>query len=152
MATLYYTTIEDLQDRLGESLYNKLTNREGGETGDDDIAAQMLEEAEAVVHSWIGGRYAVPVDVSSDTVLALTLKRRVLQIAPFVAHANAIRRSIPENWRDLYDEAMKWLRAVGKGDIPLSAETRPTTSTDGETTSSFVGPSPVFKPDNLENF
>jgi len=147
---LYYTTTQDLVDHLGDKLYSRLTNRDGTGEGDDSIAEKLLIAAESVIHRWIGSRYQCPVDVSSDTVLAQTLKTCAMDVAPFLGHAHAIRKDIPKNWEKVYRDTMAWLKAVSLGEVVLAGAMAPQAS-GGSLTSEAVGPDRVITSDTIED-
>lgn len=133
-----YATLDDLKLRLGSNtsppgLYEQLTDRVNSTTANDAVGQDVLDAAHGEVNGWIAKRYAVPVDVSSDTTLAQRLKGVTLDIAEHNAwSSNPIRKTIPDRVTDNYAAATKWLTAVGAGKADLPGVTEiPATTVNG---------------------
>ena len=59
-----YATNADVLNRLGDALYVQLTDDAGTGSADEAKVTATREEAEAQVDSYLGRRYAVPIDTS----------------------------------------------------------------------------------------
>ena len=80
-----YITTTQLSQRLGATLYARLTDRVNGTTADAAVAQQIVNEAEAEADSYLGRRYRTPVDLVVHPELANVLAARVLDLAEYGA-------------------------------------------------------------------
>ena len=76
-----YITTDQLSQRLGATLYARLTDRVNGTTADAGIAQQIVDEAAAEADSYLARRYQTPVDLAAHPELAAVLQLRVLGLA-----------------------------------------------------------------------
>jgi len=129
-----YITTAQLNERLG-GLYARLTDRVNGATADATVAQQIVDEAEAQANSYLARRYATPVDLSAQPELAPVLEARVLDLAEYIAwRSSPFVSDVPDRVRFLFDEALRWFRAVAAGSVDLPAASplpAPTASDDG---------------------
>ncbi len=124
-STTSYISASDLIDRVGEAVAGQLTT-EAGLTPDETKVGKVAEEAEGEVNGYLARLYAVPVDLSAYPELAATLRGKVLDIAVF--RLFALRPPVPEEYKLLWEAAVKWLALVSKGEIVLPASTRLTST------------------------
>ncbi len=126
-----YATLQQLKDLLGSSgdpnnpaAYEVLTDRVGQTDGDDAVGQAILDRAEGTIHSYIGGRYEIPVNTSGDAALANILLTHTLNLAAHIAYLDqlASEENEPEDTKRGYDETMAWLRQVAAGKIPLPGD------------------------------
>lgn len=110
-----YCTIEQLTDRYGATLLIELSDRgdEAPEAPDAGLFARAIADADALIDGYLFGRYALP--VSSVPALLVDL---ALRISIYYAHANVASDKIRRD----YEEAMKTLAAIGRGDVNLNIE------------------------------
>ncbi len=123
-----YITTTDLSLRLGATLYARLTDRVSGTTADAAVAQSIVDEAEGEANSYLGARYATPVDLVLHPELELVLARRVLDLAEYGAwRSSPFVNDLPVRVKSLYGEARQWLIDVAAG-LPLPAQSpAPTT-------------------------
>lgn len=112
-----YASISDLEERLGSAVYVQLTDDVGTGSPDEDTAAEALDGAEGEVNSYLGRRYAVPVDVSDEPSLAAVLKSITLDLAEYRLHAR--RLIVPEDVRLKRKAAVQWLDRVARAQVVL---------------------------------
>lgn len=140
----YYADLDDLKLRL-KGAYAGLTDRTGGVVADDVVGQELLDGSHGTLNTYIGGRYAVPVDVSSDATLAQSLKRYVLDIAEYAAWAeNPTREEIPKRVADKFAATVKILEAIRDGKSPLAGAEPIAEATATANTAVVVGSKRVF--------
>lgn len=150
-----YATLQHLKDRLGSrtsatnpGLYEQMTDRLSAVTADDAIGQSLLDDAESVVNQKLAKRFSVPVDVSSDTVVANYLRRCAIIIATYHGwNEHPKLASKRETVQALYDEVMTQLNAIADGRQELPATTTPTSATATPTSATAVGHERIFTED-----
>ena len=65
-----YATNSDIESRLGNTLYVQLTDDVGSGSADEEKVSEARLAAEGEVNSYLGRRYAVPVDLTNHAELA----------------------------------------------------------------------------------
>lgn len=124
-----YSTVQDLKNRLGTTIYARLTDRVNGTSADDAIAQQIVNEAETDADSRLAVRYAVPIDLSANPELADLLTARVLDLAESIAWTSSpFMGDVPDRVRALRAAAIEWFDEVASGRIHLPASTLPRSS------------------------
>jgi phage gp36-like protein len=114
-----YAVRADLEARLGNQ-FSRLYRTAA--TADEDLA-----DAEAIVDSYVGKRYATPV---TNTTAIRILKKLSLDLAELAGWKRAeTGATIPEKVQDAGDAAMKMLRDIAGGTMTL-AGSAPAESTD----------------------
>ena len=117
-----YITKEQLSERLGATLYARLTDRVQGTTADDVVGQQIVEAAEAEVNSYLARRYAAPVDLAAHPELELVLRACVLDVAEYLAwKSSPFISDPPQRVQALYAGALRWLERVANGRVALPA-------------------------------
>lgn len=130
-----YVSVTQLRQRLGLTVYARLTDRVHGTAGDDTVAQQIVEEAEAQANSYLAVRYATPVDLGAHPELADVLTARVLDLAEYLAwRSSPFVSDVPERVRMLWQEANRWLEALAAGRVLLPAERPPASRTADDDT------------------
>ena len=117
-----YASLTDLEQRLGSAVYVQLTDDVGTGVPDADVANEALNGAEGEVNSFLGRRYAVPVEAAGEAQLAAVLKSVTLDLAEYRLHAR--RPTMPEDVRRKREAAVRWLQLVAAGQavLPSSRE------------------------------
>lgn len=116
-----YVSANDVQERLGDQLYVELTDDSGSGSADLDKVYEAIEGAEGEANSYLGRRYAVPVDLSGQSMIADVLKSFVLDLVEHRLHSR--RPPVPEDVRRKRSEALTWLKRVADGEIVLPTAT-----------------------------
>ena len=125
-----YITIVQLSDRLGSSLYARLTDRVSGTTADATVAQQLVDAAEARADAWLSKRYATPIDLTKHSELVDVLESRVLDLAEYLTWRDSpFATDIPERARLVYEETSAWFGAVARGELVLPASMVPASQT-----------------------
>lgn len=121
-----YIVLQQLKDRLGTTLYARLTDRVNGATGDDAVGQQIADQAEAEADSRFAVRYATPIDLAMHPELLQLLAARVLDLAEAIAWASSpFMGDVPDRVRSLRAAAIEWFDAVASGRIHLPSSTLP---------------------------
>lgn len=113
-----YATIQDLIDRYGQQEMIRLTTPDDQEMDgvNADAAEAKLADVSAVIDSYVGRRYRVPMDVAPAAVV------RVCCILARYDLATGGSRSPSEQMSDQRKEAMAWLLDVSLGKAVLELD------------------------------
>lgn len=144
-----YTTIDDLEARMGTTVYVQLTDDAGTGSGDTAKAAAALAAAEAEVDSYLAVRFAVPVEVAGEAERAEILKAVTLDLAEYRLHAR--RPPVTEAVVRKRAEAVRWLERVASGAVQLPGGSVPAARTSGGTVARVRGAQRVFTRDSMEH-
>jgi phage gp36-like protein len=128
-----YITTDQLSQRLGATLYARLTDRVSGTTADSAVGQQIVDEAEAEANSYLARRYATPVDLTTHPELASVLKARVLDLAEYGAwKSSPFVSDPPQRVHLVYAAALRWFEDVASGQVWLPACSPPASPTAGD--------------------
>lgn len=144
-----YTTNADVEERLGSALYVQLTDDSGTGSADEDKVTEARQGAEAEIDSYVGRRYAVPVDTTGQDKLAAMLKSMTLDLAEHRLHAR--RPPIPEAIRQKRAWAIQWLERVAAGQVVMPVSEELAGSSAEGVVGEVTGPQRVMSRDELEN-
>ena len=126
-----YATTAQLKARFeDDTAVAHLTDSATTGSPDDDVLTEVVNHAEGQMDSYFARRFAVPVDVSSDTVLAAMLKSVALDLA--VYHLLVRGGVVTEPKLVAHDKALAWLKDVAKGEAVLPSADEPATTTTRE--------------------
>lgn len=121
-----YIKSEDLQARLGEAVYARLTDRRGGAEADDTVGAAIASAACAELDGYLARRFATPIDLSARPELAPVIIARVTDLAEFIAWSTSpFTRDVPPRVVALRAAAVKWFEQVVRGELDLPAGVPP---------------------------
>jgi phage gp36-like protein len=121
-----YITIAKLSERLGATLYARLTDRVNGTTASADVAQQIVNEAEAEADSYLARRYRTPVSLADHPELAHVLEARVLDLAEWIAwKSTPFVSDPPQRISRLQVDALRWFEDVARGRLTLPAASPP---------------------------
>ena len=125
-----YASVTELSARfLNESEAAVMTDVEESDTPDAAVQAEVINDSEGVVDSYLSTRYLVPVPVAGDAVLAARLKSVTLDLA---VHRLLVRQDIESDVKERANvEAIDWLKGIAERRVNLpSAATLPSTQSD----------------------
>lgn len=107
-----YTTLAILTDRFGDRALVDLTDRADPATGAIDVAVidRALADTDAVIDGYLKGRYVLPL-VETPPLL--------VDIASSIAIYKLHRYTPDEKIKKDYDDAMRSLRDIARGDLRL---------------------------------
>lgn len=104
-----YCTIEQLTDRFGQSLLIDLSHRDGVRptVPDAGLFARAIADADALIDSYLKGRYQLPIAGGVPPVLT----DLSLTITAYKAHSTVVG----EKFRKDYEDALKTLKDIASG-------------------------------------
>lgn len=138
-----YATQQNLIDKFGEREILQLSDRAGTGAIDSGVVAAALAAADAQVDSYIGKRHRLPLAETPP---------RITDVAADIAYFKLFRNDPPEYVRTAYEDAMKFLRDVSRGEAVIEygvGGEEPAPAGDVVLTS---GPERTFSRDKLEGF
>ncbi|KUJ73927.1 hypothetical protein AVO42_00455 [Thiomicrospira sp. XS5] len=117
-----YCTVADLQARFDSWELVDLTNP-GGDSVDTPALEQVILDAEAEIESYLGGRYALPIDP-----VPKVLNRIACNIARYYLYDN----EVPEPVEKAYQRALGFLKDVSRGlaELGIAADGNEATGTE----------------------
>jgi len=107
-----YALQADILEQLDEDILVQLTDDADAGSVDDDMVTRAIADADAEIDGYCGKRYSVPF----STVPAIIRKFSV-DIAIYNLYAR--RKGAPDDRKDRYSNAVKFLANVAKGLISL---------------------------------
>jgi phage gp36-like protein len=132
--------------KLSTTQLKKLTS-EDGLTVVDAVVTQAIAEADSDIDSYGGRRYVVPF-----SPVPAKVKQLSVAIAVYKLHEKRIAvfaGEIPKSIRDMYDDAIAFLKDVSKGNAVIDGAVTPSENTK-RTGGSFSANDRVFGKDSLD--
>lgn len=144
-----YLTVTDVQQRLRRN-YEQLYTPRDGSAEDEDIVAADIEAAEADLHSYLAGRYEVPV---TDAEAVKLLKHWTLVLLQEIAYGAVPGRKLPENIVAQVKSLRERLERIADGELSLGTAAEVAAAETG-IAGDFIsdGPDPVFEREHLEGW
>jgi phage gp36-like protein len=146
-----YASVDDLVEELTEERALELCDDENsGSLAAAPVQARLsdsLVDASALVDSYAGGRYTVPL-----VPVPAIVSRYTTTIATYYCHLR--RPNVPDSVQLAYDNAIAWLKDVAKGTVSLGeTEEEPEVLPDAalEVRAVVTGPQ-VFTRESLANY
>ncbi len=143
-----YLTTADVQARLRQTFAALYTPR-GWTAEDESIVEADIEAAEADLHSYLAGRYVVPV---ADAEAAKLLKHWALILLQEIAYGSVPGREIPKNVAAQVDGLRERLGLIAEGRLSLGTATELPAAAGMSADFISDGPAPVFKRSQMEGF
>lgn len=143
-----YATTTDVQARLRQNFEQLYTPR-GYTAADETVVAADIEAAEADLHSYLAGRYVVPV---TDAEAVKLLKHWALILVEEIAYGSVPGREIPKNIAAQVESLRNRLQAISEGKLSLGTATEPPAAAGISADFITDGPEPVFKRSQMEGF
>ncbi len=112
-----YVTNNDIEERLGTAAYIQLTDDTGSGSADIDKVDEARLGAEGEVNSYLGRRYAVPIDLAAHAEVADVLKSFVLDLVEYRLHSR--RPPVPSAVSSKRNQAIAWLDRVARAEVIL---------------------------------
>ena len=108
-----YAVKQDLVYRFGTEEMTQLSDHGGAGDIDDDVVARALADADDEINGYLASRYALPL-ASAPKILTL----HACDIARYRLYKDRPTDSV----RSRYEDAVKYLRAVGEGKLSLGLD------------------------------
>lgn len=137
-----YATQAELETRFGAAELAQLTDRIEGAVIDAAVVARAIADADAEIDAYLATRYALPL----ASVPAL-LARMACDIARYRLHAEGA----PERIRKTYEDAVRDLKAVARGDIKIDGAAPLTAAADSAGVA-HRAPARIFDADGLAGY
>ena len=106
-----YVTISTLTSRVGSTLYGQLLGVTGGDA--TTLGNAIIDRAEGRVNGYLAAKYVVPV-TGNGMVEELTMC-----LAEYELYKRGDWPEVPPKIKDSYNEAVKELQLIAKGDLAL---------------------------------
>jgi phage gp36-like protein len=107
-------------------LYARLTDRVNGASADENIAQEIVDQAEAEANTHLAARYSTPINLAQHAELADVFRRRVLDLAECLAwRASPFVSDLPNRVNVLHDDAQRWFQHIAAGELRLPAAREP---------------------------
>ena len=110
-----YCTYDDIEKRIGEDDMTALADYDGNGTPDADVVSAAIDDACALIDSYLSVRFTVPVSPVPDV-----LRTRTVNLAVYFLRLG--RDSATEDVRRQYEDDVEWLREVVSGQVSLGVE------------------------------
>jgi phage gp36-like protein len=117
-----YCTYDDVETRLGADELAALADYDGDGSADPEVVEQAIRSAGALVDSYLGVRFAVPVALPGGGCPEV-LTTRAVNLAVYFLRLG--RDSVTEDARAQYEDDVAWLREVVAGTVSLGVEPAP---------------------------
>ncbi len=117
-----YCTYQDIETRLSEADLAALADYDGDGQPDETVVEQAIRSAEALIDSYLGVRFSVPVSAPGDGCPDV-LTARAVNLAVYFLRLG--RDSVTEDVRAQYEDDIAWLKEVVAGSVSLGVEPAP---------------------------
>jgi phage gp36-like protein len=146
-----YVTTTQFSDRLGATLYARLTDRVNGSSANATVAQQIIAAAEAEANSYLAVRFATPIDLTQHPELSAVLEARVLDLAEHGAwKGSPFVNRIPGRVAALYAAGLAWFEAVAAGSVHLPADSPPASRTAEDDSPRYSARGRAFTAEELD--
>lgn len=139
-----YATSQNLIDRFGQAELVQLTDRAIPATGviDDTVLNRALADADAEINGYLIGQYQLPL-----ATVPANLELLACDIARYKLYDDRATEHVAKR----YDDAVKYLARVGKGELSLAldATNQPAPAAGGP---KVDGPARTFSRDTLADY
>ncbi|EGF92426.1 hypothetical protein ABI_08620 [Asticcacaulis biprosthecium C19] len=134
-----YAVLSDLQTRFTTDALIQLTDEAGLGTIDQDKIDGALVDATNEINAYVAAKY----DVASLVLPEPNLTRYCCDLAYYYLHKD----EVPEPVRKRYEDAIKWLTRLSRGEIKLT--TAGIEAAAAPSTVEFVSPDRVFSRETM---
>ncbi len=138
-----YCAQQDIENDITQKTVLQLTDDTGAGSVNATYVDKAITEADAVIDSYCGSRYAVPF---------ASVPERIKQLSIDIAiyHLFARRGKVPELRETIYNNAVSFLKDVARGTATLGKQPAPAATPEGG--AKFTGPDRVFDREKLRDF
>lgn len=110
-----YCTEQDLITRYGQDELIQLTDKQNVGQLDTDVINSAIADADSLIDSYLGSRYDLPVN---------PVPRSLLRIACEITRYYLYETMATDEVKDRYNEAVKSLKAISKGEMSIGISTQ----------------------------
>ena len=137
-----FCTQDDILEQLDEAVLIQLTDDADVGMVDADMVTRAIADADAVIDSYVGTRFEVPMSPVPDVIRGHSVRLAICNLY-------ARRRGVPDDRKERCKEAIAFLKDVSAGKAILGAATAPTTTSD---TVDIESNTRIFDRDKLTGF
>lgn len=130
-----YAVEQDFIDRIGNDQLLLLTDRDADGSVDSDVLDEAISDATAEIDSYLGDKYTLPLPSVPKVLVRICIDIAVYRLA----YSPDLQT---EDIRTRYEDCVKFLKSVAKGEISLGLSVTPDSSIGVVTIS---GPTRIFK-------
>ncbi len=132
--------------RVSDKQLKQLTSEDGASIV-SSVLDKAIAAADSEIDSYVGRRYTVPMSPVPARIRDLSVDISTYKL--FQKRAATFGGEVPEVYRDVYDDAIRFLElvAVGKADIPGATVLSQSASPTG---GSFHSNEPIFDKDSMD--
>ena len=142
-----YSTLNDIKAQLPERAIIQLTDDEGLGSVNQTRVDDAISKADAVIDSYCGGRYKVPVTPTPELLTTLSV-----DIAIYNLYARTVS-AMPEVRGERYRNSISQLKDIAKGLMSLGVATLPEPADQGSGAETNKAENTnVFSRDSLKGF
>jgi len=116
-----YCTHDDLVKRVGADDLARLADHDGDGMADSEVVARAVNDADALIDSYLRVRFDVPVSAGGE--VPDVLRTRAVNLALYFLHLG--RDSVTEDVRRQYEDDVAWLREAAAGHVSLGVDPSP---------------------------
>lgn len=138
-----YATQTHLEDAFGSAEIKQVADRDLSGTADPAFIAAALARADAVIDSYLAGRYAIPIAPVPPVIVAVAC-----DLARYYLYDDAA----PERVSKDHADAIAWLKAAAHGDVILIGAAGPEASAAQPGPPASDAPDRVFSATTLTNY
>lgn len=139
-----YCTQDDILEQLDEDIVIQLTDDTDAGVIDADRVTRAIADADAEIDSYCGTRYSVPFAAAPAMI-----RKTSVDVAVYNLYAR--RKGAPEDRRNRYNNALKFLQNVSRGLISLGAAA-PAAADDSGPQATTSADDRIFTKDTLEGY
>ena len=126
----------------------RLTDDAGTGQRDDAVLDAVIARAEGELNSYVARRHTVPLDLTANDEMAEAVRGKCIDLAAYYLRCR--RPGMPQELRDRYLDAVRWLRDVAAGKVTLGGVPEPPASGLGGTHVAHGGETRQMTRDNMQ--
>ena len=138
-----YASLDDLIERSGDAEIRAIADRDRDGVPDAAVIAEALQDADNLINSYVGAKYAVPLETVPPIV-----NTWAISIARYFLHRNGA----PDHVKTDYDNAVAAAKDVARGLGTLPVAPGDPAVTPSSATVVAAHPDQVFTPDRLRGW
>lgn len=109
-----YASVDDITHQLDDAVLTQLTDDDGSGDYGHLVVVRAIEDADSEIDGYVGSRYPVPM-----SHVPPVLRKLSADIAIYNLYSR--RQGAPEHRDRRYQDAIRFLESVAKGDVSLGA-------------------------------